>query len=104
MRDGEQYVRGATLGLLAVAYHFLTICLHFPYQLLTLSLPVAYYLLHVQDGEQNVMDLVFSEHVMEFPPPRAGINFYYSVGVYYSVFGGLVRGCPGLLILWPSLI
>ena len=29
-------------------------CLPFPYHLLTLSLPFAYYLLHVQDGEQDV--------------------------------------------------
>ena len=77
---GEQDVGGAILGLLAVAYHFFTICLHFPYHwlticymrrmdskmrshfgvdggclpypyhLLTLSSPFAYYLLHVQDG------------------------------------------------------
>ena len=29
-------------------------CPPFPYQLLTLSLPFAYYLSHVQDGEQDV--------------------------------------------------
>jgi len=29
-------------------------CLPFPYHLLTLSLPFAYYLLHVQDGQQDV--------------------------------------------------
>ena len=34
MQDGEQDVRGAILGLLAVAHHFLSICLHFPYHLL----------------------------------------------------------------------
>ena len=62
-------------------------CLRLPYHLLTLSLPFAYYLLHVQDGEQDVMDLVFPEHVME-SPPRRELIFIFRRGFLSRFSGG----------------
>ena len=46
-QNWQQDVRGAILGLLVVAYQFLTMSSPFPYHFLTISLTFPYHLLHV---------------------------------------------------------
>ena len=54
-------------------------CLPFPYHLLALSLSVAYYLLHVQDGEQDVMGAILGLLAVANHFPTIWLHFPYQL-------------------------